>query len=347
MPLPLVLVTGASGFVGANVVATLLASKEYRVRGTVRDPSNAQKTAGLTALPGAKERLTLVKADLMDDAKSWDDTLSKCDYVMHTASPFVLKVEDKQRDLIDPAVIGTTNVLSAVARSKTIKRTILTSSIAAIMCNKWDKEEAGYTFSEKDWSSPSMEYDAYYLSKKLAEEKAWELAKEHKFDLISINPTFVMGPIVQKTSSQSITFVKDMCAGKFKGGAIDDRQAYVDVRDVARAHYLALTNGVVGERYLCSNGCGEGYDYVHVGKQIVKNFPEYESLVPRRNFGKVIMYLVGPLFGISWHQNYNNINLPFNYTTKKIEKDLKISWTPLETSMKDMVESLKEANELQ
>jgi len=61
---PLVLVTGASGFLGSRLVLMLL-EEGYKVKGTVRDPNNKQKVAPLKALPHG-ERLELVKADLID-----------------------------------------------------------------------------------------------------------------------------------------------------------------------------------------------------------------------------------------------------------------------------------------
>ena len=135
-----------------------------------------------------------------------------------------------------------------------------------------------------------------------------------------------------------------MCNGKWKGGSIDDQKAFVDVRDVATAHVLALTNGKPGERYLVSHGCGTGVDYLTIGKLIAQSHEEYKDQVPKSIYGKFLMYLIGPFAGISWFQNYNNIGLPFNYTTEKVENELgfpKTGWTPLETTMRDMVDSLK------
>ncbi len=54
---------------------------------------------------------------------------------IHCRSPFFIEVEDPQRDLIDPAVKGTSNVLSSVAKHKKfVKRTIVTSSVAGRAC---------------------------------------------------------------------------------------------------------------------------------------------------------------------------------------------------------------------
>jgi nucleoside-diphosphate-sugar epimerase len=310
----------------------------------VRDPSNAGRTAHLTSLPGAEKNLELVKADLLDGSDVWEPAVEGCDFVLHTASPFVLAPKDPQRDLVDPAVKGTEAVLSACGTLKKKPKVVLTSSIAAIMGDKFDKGEVGHVFSDADWNeTSSLAYQPYFFSKKKAEERAWALSKELGFELCTINPTFVMGPMVSKTSGTSIDFCKSMCAGKWKTGSIDDRQGIVDVRDVALAHLRAMERGVNGSRYLCSHGSGAGINYVTMGEMIAAKHPEYKDMVPRRNFGKVVMYLVGPMAaGISWWHNYNNIGLPFSYSTERIEKELGMEWTPIETTFGDMVASLKE-----
>lgn len=74
--------------------------------------------------------LTLFEADLLKEG-SFDEAVRGADYVFHTASPFIREVVDAQRDLVDPAVKGTLNVLASVAKSKaTVKRVALTSSFA-------------------------------------------------------------------------------------------------------------------------------------------------------------------------------------------------------------------------
>jgi len=80
--------------------------------------------------------------------------------------------------VITPAVKGTENVLNAANKAESVKRVVLTSSCAAIY---GDPEERGkgHVFSEKDWcSTPSETVLPYFYSKKVAEEKAWEMVKQ-------------------------------------------------------------------------------------------------------------------------------------------------------------------------
>lgn len=118
--------------------------------------------------------------------------------VIHTASPFHYNVTDTKKDLLDPAVIGTTGILKAIKKSApTVKRVIITSSFAAIVdFNK----EPGYEYSEKDWS-PITEREAvenpmngYRASKTLAERAAWEFVEREKpnFTLATVGSPCVL-----------------------------------------------------------------------------------------------------------------------------------------------------------
>jgi nucleoside-diphosphate-sugar epimerase len=123
-------VTGAAGFVGSELVKQLL-ERGWTVRATVRDTSDSKRVEHLlrlaNALPGT---LQLFEADLLRDG-SFNAACAGTDYVFHTASPFFIQAADPQRDLVDPAVAGTRNVLAACAAAgATLKRVVLTSSVA-------------------------------------------------------------------------------------------------------------------------------------------------------------------------------------------------------------------------
>ena len=115
------------------------------------------------------------------------------DYVLHIASPFVLKVK-RDRDLIDPAINGTLSVMKAASIAK-VKGVVLTSSVVSIYPHKYDKLEHVYT--EEDWGDLKATR-AYGKSKILAEQKAWEywnsLDKDSRYKFAVINPSAVFGP---------------------------------------------------------------------------------------------------------------------------------------------------------
>ncbi|CAA7053565.1 unnamed protein product [Microthlaspi erraticum] len=148
-----VCVTGASGYIASWIVKLLL-QRGYTVRATVRDPNDQKKTEHLLALDGAKERLKLFKADLLEEG-SFEQAIHGCNYVIHTASPVSLDVDDPQAELIDPAVKGTLNVLKSCKRSL-VNRVVLTSSIAAIVAHEPFPNGMNDVLDETTFSDPKF-----------------------------------------------------------------------------------------------------------------------------------------------------------------------------------------------
>jgi dihydroflavonol-4-reductase len=172
-----------------------------------------------------------------------------CEYVIHTASPFVLDVEDPQRDLVDPAVNGTTSVLESVSKTEGVRRVVLTSSFAAMSGEPKDSP-----WSEDDWNDvSSLDSGAYAYSKTMAERAAWDFMgdNDRSFDLVVINPTGVIGPSIVPRLNQSHSVFVSATNGEIPG-IIDLSFPIVDVRDVAKAHILAMENPGAAGRYLCS-----------------------------------------------------------------------------------------------
>ena len=242
-----VCVTGASGFIAAHVVRDLL-ERGYAVRGTVRSLAKPERYGYLTSLPGAAERLHLVEAELLTEG-AYDEAVAGCEVVMHTASPYAIDVEDPQRDLVDPAVQGTMSVLRS-AKAAGVKRVVLTSSMAAIS----DEPDPDKVFTEADWNErSSLKRNPYYFSKAEAERAAWRFVEEERppFDLVVINPYMVLGPSLGPALNTTNQIFRDLLTGVYPG-ILSLGWGLVDVRDVARAHVLAMENDDASGRYLCA-----------------------------------------------------------------------------------------------
>jgi len=240
-----VCVTGATGFVASWLVADLLRKGEH-VRGTVRDRNRA---GHLISLPGAAERLTLVEAELQTPG-AFDDAVADCTTVFHTASPYVVDVEDPQRDLVDPAVQGTLNVLGACLRAPGVARLVLTSSMVAVT----DEPDSNHVLTEADWNTKStLVRNPYYLSKTLAERAAWDFMvhERPRFDLVAVNPFMIMGPSHSRAVNTSNQILVDLVNGAFPA-IISLTWGLVDVRDVATAHLRAAEVPAASGRYLCA-----------------------------------------------------------------------------------------------
>ncbi|GMT22250.1 hypothetical protein PFISCL1PPCAC_13547, partial [Pristionchus fissidentatus] len=126
--LPLVLVTGATGFVGTHCVRELL-EQNYRVRGTVRDKKAFRKITPLLRLPNGRDRLELYEIDLHDAKEKWIEALEGVSFVLHVASP--VPVEPTE-DTIKTALAGTMAVLEAAAAVQSVRKVVLTSSCTAV-----------------------------------------------------------------------------------------------------------------------------------------------------------------------------------------------------------------------
>lgn len=142
-----VCITGANGFIGSWLVQTLLDHGYTTIHATIYPGSS---TSHLYTLPGAS-RATLVfhEADLLD-AQAISKAIEGCSGVFHVASPCSLEDPlDPQKELLDPAVKGTLNVLEAAKRFG-VRRVILTSSISAMVPNpSWDD---GKVLDESSWT---------------------------------------------------------------------------------------------------------------------------------------------------------------------------------------------------
>lgn len=315
-----VCVTGASGYIASWLVKLLL-DHGYSVHATVRSLDDPKRTEHLLAFDGAKERLSLFEANLTEEG-SFDSAVNGCVCVFHTASPVLLSVVDPQGQLIDPAVKGTLNVLRSAAKVPSLKRVVLTSSMAAVMFDPRSLE-SGVVMDETWFSDPVFCEEKkmwYALSKTLAEDAAMKFSKEKGFELVSINPGYVIGPFFQPT----INLTSEGILNLIKTGQEvfpDGIYRLVDVRDVAMAHILAFENPEANGRYCVVGNVARSLEIMKILNKLYpvlghsERFKDGKSVEP----------------------------LPYNISRARAE-DLGVSFTPLEVSIKDTVESLKEKN---
>ena len=247
-----VLVTGATGFIALHCITQLL-EQGYAVRGTVRTPSRIDEVKeAITAHGLNADKVEFAEADLLHE-DGWDAAVKGCDYVMHVASPFMVGLPKHEDELIKPAVKGVESVITAAIKHK-VKKVVLTSSCAAIT----DTFDNKITFSEEDWSDTSNPgISAYYKSKTLAERRAWEIidgqsGRGKKTALSVINPAGVIGPTLTDDIGVANEFVRKILVGEVPG-CPRMHLGFVDVRDVAAAHLLAMQKDAAnGERFIIS-----------------------------------------------------------------------------------------------
>ena len=190
-----VVVTGASGYIGSHVVANLL-SRGRLVRATVRDIGDPVRVDHLKALPISEGGgLEIVEMDLLD-AGSVNAAIEGCTDLIHTAAAVRISAKDPQRQIVDPSLIGTRNVVAAIDAAGTVERFVHTSSTAAIRPMKW---KDGQTLTTDTWADDAtLEGNPYGLAKVLAERVVREWHSEGggvgKPRMVTIHPSVVFGP---------------------------------------------------------------------------------------------------------------------------------------------------------
>jgi len=240
-------VTGASGFIAGHCILRLL-KEGYAVRGSLRTAGRADAVRMALEPHVSMDDLSFLTLDLCSD-DGWEEALEGCTYLLHVASPFPSATPDNENDLIIPARDGTLRTLRAAAKAG-VKRTVLTSSIAAIAYG--DDCDEDYVFTEADWSNTDGDLSAYAKSKTFAERAAWQFMETQEageMELAVINPGAVLGPLLGSTFSSSGQIVKRLLDGSVPAcPAIGF--SFVDVRDVADAHYAAMLKpAAAGRRY--------------------------------------------------------------------------------------------------
>lgn len=330
-----VLVTGATGFIAGWLVKGLLEAGAT-VHAAVRDPANSGKLAYLDALaetsPGT---IQYFKADLLTEG-SYAAAMDGASVVFHTASPFKLTVKDPQKELIDPAVTGTRNVLEEATRIASVRRVVVTSSVAAICTDAAECAEAPNGILTEDvWNATaSLDYQPYSYSKTLAERAAWTIAEtQSNWDLVTLNPSLVMGPAIGgRPTSESFAIMRSAGEGEFRHGMPRIAMALVDVRDVAQAHLAAAYTPAAHGRYIISGHNSNTFDAVHaLQPRFGKNYP-----IATRTIPKWLVWLAAPAVGLTRRSVARNVDVPIKLDNSKSLEELGLTYRPLRESMEDM-----------
>ena len=339
-----VMVTGATGYVAGWIVKRLL-ERGCTVHATVRDPDNEQKLKYLNELAnGAAGKLRFFRADLLQP-DSFADAMAGCELVFHTASPFVINVDDPKRDLVDPAVIGTRGVLQQANKTETVGRVVLTSSCAAIYGDNADLQESpGEMFTESDWNtSSSLAHQPYSYSKVLAEKEAWAIANaQSRWSLVVINPSLVLGPGISPFgTSESFSLLRQLGDGTMRMGVPEYGIGVVDVRDVAEAHLRAAFTEQASGRYITS---GHNSGFPELADILREEFGDSYPL-PRATLPKSLVWLVGPFADKSLTRKIvsRNVGWPFLADNSRSKKDLGMQYRPLVATVTDMFRQMIDA----
>lgn len=336
MSTDLVLVTGATGFI-ASWVIKLLISKGYAVIGTGR---SFEKANFLITEYGRDFKFVVTKDITAPGA--YDEAFKAypaIKYVIHTASAVVLAADDFQKDVIDPSVKGTINLLNAAKVYGSVKKIVFSSSISSMMQppafgagnpNVTFTEELWNPLEEKDYEDLNAEY-AYLAAMTFAEKEIFKFIKAESpsFSITTVHFPFVWGPPINHPKSLfDLNASNKLLAGLFSlpkeltelPPVVPNVPApYIDVRDAAEALIQALfSEELDNKRTLHIAGVT---DVLHTLEIYKRASPQLAEILPNIPAGELVP-----------HSKWNS---------DATEKVIDIKYIPLEKTLVDLATELQ------
>jgi len=226
----MILVTGATGFVGSAIVRRLLDNGET-VRVLARPGSDRRNLDGLSVDVTEGD---LLKPDTLVDA------VAGCEGLFHVAADYRLWTRDPEA-MFRANVEGTRQILLAAGRAG-IKRMVYTSSVATLGIVPGGVADEDTPVSYEDMIG------VYKQSKFRAEEAAKQVIAEMSLPAVIVNPSTPIGPRDIKPTPTG-RMVVEAAAGRMPA-YVDTGLNIVHVDDVADGHLLAYEKGRIGERYV-------------------------------------------------------------------------------------------------
>lgn len=285
-----VLLTGGSGFIASHILDSLL-EHGFTVVVTVRSEEK-----GLAIVESVEEGLRGAVSFVIVGDVSQEDAFVEAvnsdppfDYVIHTASPYHLNVQDPVKEFLDPAIKGTTGILNSIKLyAPGVKRVVITSSSAAIINPGNHPNVYNETvWAPMTWEEAMIPQNTYRASKVFSEKAAWDFVADENpnFTLATINNTYTFGPIQRRlpyldAMNTSNHRIRDMILGHMRDGLQPTAPVFtfVDVRDVALAHVRAMTvPEAAGLRFYI---VAEHFSNKHIADAIRNGFPALRDVLP-------------------------------------------------------------------
>ncbi|XP_015086063.1 vestitone reductase-like [Solanum pennellii] len=270
-----VCVTGGTGFVGSWLIMRLL-QRGYSVNTTLRShPDRKRDIKYLTELEGTSERLQIFNAD-MNKPQSFTAAIEGCVGVFHVSQPMDFEKEEVDEIKVKSVITATLGILQACVDSKTVKRVVYTSSVAAVIFN----DKGLDIVDESSWSDVDFIKFAkpfmlcYSTCKTLTEKAAIEFAAKNRLHLVSVAASWIHGPFITPHCPFTVQIFLDVI---FRNGeGVLEQQKYipfVHVDDVVNAHIFLFEHSNANGRYICSSGETTIFE---LSKFLSARYPQYE-----------------------------------------------------------------------
>ncbi|PON58670.1 NAD(P)-binding domain containing protein [Trema orientale] len=270
-----VCVTGGTGFIGSWLIMRLL-QHGYTVRTTIRpDPEGKNRDISfLTNLPRASEKLHIFHADL-NQPDSFNTAIKGCTGVFHVAHPVDIYDKIPEETATKRAVDAALGILKACLASKTVKRVVYTSSVAAVVASG----NVQPVVDESSWSD--IEYYrslkrtgvSYMAAKTKTEKEVLEFSEKFGLDVVALNPSLVMGPFICPSLPASVAFGLTMIFGNKDQYKHLGKTDLVHIDDVASAHIYLFENPSAKGRYICSS---DELSLIEMSEFLSAKYPDFQ-----------------------------------------------------------------------
>lgn len=330
-----VLVTGGTGFVGAQIVLQLLQSG-YNVKTTLRSLKGKDniietlKANGVTSI----DKLSFVEAELTKD-DNWCEAMKGCKYVLSVASPVFFDIPKDENEAMRPAIEGILRILK-FSRSEGVKRVVMTSSFGALGFSHTNKNTET---TEADWTDPNLKgLSAYEKSKRLSEGAAWDFIKKEggNLEFATINPVAILGPSLNAHISGSFDILKHLLDGSMKA-VPNIALNIVDVRDVADLHIRAMSNpDANGQRFIAS---ADGQiSMPDIAKLLKNKIPDVATKVSLKTVPDWVIHFAA---FFNAQANTGSMFLKVNRNVSNAKAKKLLGWTPIANNEEAILASLE------
>lgn len=322
----MVLVTGASGFLGSELVKQLVANGDS-VRIIVR------KTSSTSHLESILNKIEIVEADILD-VPSLETAFDGIEKIYHSAA--IIGFDDTfYDDMYKTNIEGTANVVN-IALDKGIKKILHISSIAAIggKPNELITEETKW--EKNKWTTE------YGITKMLAEREIWRGIQEG-LEAVIVNPGIIIG--VGNTENKSFIDLFKRIANQKMPFYTTGTNAYVDVADVAKVSILLMNSNINAEQFIVINENISFKDYVEKIAKIMQVDPPKRAL--NNTNGKLFVFadwLLSNLTGRKRRLTKENLKISleeFTYSNEKIKEKLNYEFIDTDVTIEKIAAALK------
>ena len=284
-------ITGGAGFIGSYITKKFL-DEGYKVRVSVTNISKSHKYEHLFDL-GNEDNLSIKELDVQD-LGSLESFTKDCDIIVHSGTPFQLGVENPKRDLFDPTIKGTENLLAIATANRNLEKLIFVASVAAYNTAfpyPVDGRDPDHIYTEKDKPHLDEAHIPYAQAKYYADQTVRKFVDENpeiSTEIVTVSPVTVMGsPLSGREDSTSVGLQKIFKSNKASDPFMetlfkeDVEFALVDVEDVAEGVYRAVTiNGNHGKNYLFTS---ESWKISDISRMLNGQQPKGDSRIVYSN----------------------------------------------------------------